>query len=73
MIDWKKTVAELKRSSNMTNQLLTNAVSKQVGRQLAESTITKIANGETVEPLYSTGAAIITLCNRHNVNVNIKP
>ena len=58
MIDWKKTVAELKRSSNMTNQLLTNAVSKQVGRQLAESTITKIANGETVEPLHSSG-------NRH--------
>lgn len=72
MIDWKKTVTELKRSSNMTNQLLTNAVSKQVGRQLAESTITKIANGETVEPLYSTGAAIITLCNRHNVNITIK-
>ena len=73
MIDWKKTVAELKRSSNMTNQLLTNAVSKQDGRQLAESTITKIANGETSEPMYSTGAAIVTLCNRHNVNITIKP
>lgn len=72
MIDWKKTVAELKRSSNMTNQLLTNAVSKQVGRQLAESTIAKIAAGETVEPFYSTGAAIITLCNHHNVNITIK-
>lgn len=73
MIDWKKTVAELKRSSNMTNQLLTNAVSKQVGRQLAESTIAKIANGETAEPFYSTGAAIITLCNQNNVNITIKP
>ena len=73
MIDWKKTVAELKRSSNMTNQLLTIAVSKQVGRQLAESTIAKIANGETAEPFYSTGAAIITLCSRHNVNITIKP
>lgn len=72
MIDWKKTVAELKRSSNMTNQLLTNAVSEQVGRKLAESTIAKIANGETAEPFYSTGAAIITLCNRHNVNITIK-
>ena len=72
MIDWKKTVAELKRSSNMTNQLLTNAVSKQVGQRRAESTIAKIANGETAEPFYSTGAAIITLCNRHNVNIVIK-
>lgn len=72
MVDWKKTVDELKRSSNMTNQLLTNAVSEQVGRQLAESTIAKIANGETAEPFYSTGAAIITLCNRHNVNIVIK-
>lgn len=72
MIDWKKTVTELKRSSNMTNQLLTNAVSKQVGRQLAESTITKIANGETVEPLYSTGQAIVSLCNKHNVAVATK-
>lgn len=71
-IDWAKTVTKLKQSARLNNEQLALDVSKWSGKPITQDAVAKLERGVNSEPLYSTGQAIVSLCNKHNVAVATK-